>query len=185
VICIVGKSCSGKDSVTKELINYFGYSKLITTTTRPIRPNEQDGVDYHFISIENFLNKLSQDYFLEFRFYETKLGIWFYGSSFSSYQTANNNTIAILTPSGLKKLKEHNIPHTSFYINVSDEIIKQRQIERNDKPEEAERRFNADKLDFVGINNMVDYVIDNENRDISEVAKEIDKLYKGSLKKGE
>jgi len=185
VICIVGKSCSGKDSVTKELINYFGYSKLITTTTRPIRPNEQDGVDYHFISIENFLNKLSQDYFLEFRFYETKLGIWFYGSSFSSYQTANNNTIAILTPSGLKKLKEHDINCTSFYINVSDETIKQRQIERGDKLEEAERRFNADKLDFVGINNMVDYVIDNENRDISEVAKEIDKLYKGSLKKGE
>jgi len=178
ILVITGKSCSGKDTIVKEL-EKLGYQRIITYTSRPIRPNEKDGVDYHFISLEEFFKRYLDDFFLEIDYFDVIDGIWFYGSSLNSYQNASDNTVAILTPSGLKKLKEHNIPFISFYINVSDEKIKQRQIERGDNTKEAERRFKSDKLDFIGIENKVDYIIDNEDRDVEEVVKEIDMLYRG------
>ena len=183
ILVLTGKSTSGKDTLAKELINNHGYQRLVTYTSRPKRDGEVDGVDYHFTSTQDFLEKINNDFFLEFRFYSTEFGIWYYGSSVLSYQEATDKTIAILTPSGIKKLKEYNIPHTSVYINVSDEVIKQRQIERNDDKSEALRRFNSDKRDFESIESQVDYIINNENRDIRDVAREIEILYRKEHKK--
>lgn len=176
MIILTGRSCSGKDTIATEL-EKSGFHRIITYTTRHMRSNEIKDIDYHFISVEEFLKKYIDGFFLEVRYYETEFGLWFYGSSIESYQNADDKTICILTPSGLQKLFENDIDYTGFLIDVSDETIKDRQIKRGDNPEEAERRFNADKLDFNGINNLVDYVIDNENRDVSDVAEDINILY--------
>jgi guanylate kinase len=37
----------------------------VTATTRPPRPGEQDGVDYHFLSVEEFRRRLAAGWFLE------------------------------------------------------------------------------------------------------------------------
>lgn len=47
MIILVGKSCSGKDTVVKELTK-MGYNKIVTCTTRPPRPGEINGREYHF-----------------------------------------------------------------------------------------------------------------------------------------
>ena len=47
---IMGKTCSGKTRIVEELCKKYGYHKLVTYTTRPMRKAERDGVDYHFIS---------------------------------------------------------------------------------------------------------------------------------------
>ena len=52
-ICLVGKSCSGKDTIARELVK-LGYERILTYTTRPQRPSELDGVDYHFITENEF-----------------------------------------------------------------------------------------------------------------------------------
>lgn len=184
ILILTGKSCSGKDFISDELIK-LGYKRLITSTTRPMRENEVDGVTYNYLSMGEFLTKLSEDYFLEFRYYNTTSGIWFYGSSVQSFQKADDNTFCILTPSGLRKLKENNIPYTVFLIDISDEEILRRQILRHDEPTEAERRFQADKIDFEHCEELIDYTINNENRDVSDVAKEIDMIYKQGIKDGE
>ena len=49
MIILVGKSCSGKDTVVKELAK-MGYNKIVTCTTRPPRPGEIDGREYHFLN---------------------------------------------------------------------------------------------------------------------------------------
>ncbi len=54
MIILVGKSCSGKDTVVKELAK-MGYNKIVTCTTRPPRPGEIDGREYHFLDKMNFL----------------------------------------------------------------------------------------------------------------------------------
>lgn len=47
---IIGPSGSGKTSVANKL----NYPKVISTTTRAMRENEIDGVDYHFVSLAEF-----------------------------------------------------------------------------------------------------------------------------------
>ena len=54
MIVLIGASASGKTEISKTLCANFTYQKCITTTTRNIRPNEQPGVDYHFLSKEDF-----------------------------------------------------------------------------------------------------------------------------------
>ena len=56
MLLLVGKSASGKDTVKKELIK-MGMKAVVTYATRPPRNGEIDGVTYHFITKEEFLNK--------------------------------------------------------------------------------------------------------------------------------
>ena len=59
-------SGAGKTSLLKELVtNIKGISTSISTTTRPMRPGEIDGQDYHFVSIEEFISMKEQGDFLE------------------------------------------------------------------------------------------------------------------------
>ena len=54
MILLIGASASGKTEVAKVLLSKFGMKKAITHTSRPIRPSEVDGVDYHFVTKETF-----------------------------------------------------------------------------------------------------------------------------------
>lgn len=182
MLIITGKSATGKDTIVNELIK-LGHSRIVTFTNRPMREKEINGITYHFINIEEFLTKYIDGFFLEARHYNTESGVWFYGSSLSSYEDADDNSVCILTPSGLRKLRENFIPFTSFLIKISDDEILKRQELRGDnvtdkKRLEAERRFKADKLDFANIEGLIDFTIRNENRSAEDVAKEIDQLYK-------
>ena len=40
--------------------------RVITYTTRPLREYEQDGIDYHFITTQEFKEKIKENFFLEF-----------------------------------------------------------------------------------------------------------------------
>ena len=94
MIVLTGKSCSGKDTIGKEL-EKLGIHKVITYTTRPPRDNEVDGVDYHFVSTDNFKNLVKQGFFAEWRDYETDKGIWLYGSAKKDYNIAANKYIIL------------------------------------------------------------------------------------------
>lgn len=174
---ITGKSCSGKNAIADEL-EKLGYKRIVTYTTRGMRDKEIDGVTYNFIKTEEFFKRYLNGFFLEIEFFDVADGIWFYGSSIDDYINADDKTFCILTPNGIEKLKDNNIKHTCFYIDVSDEGIKRRQIRRNDNIEEARRRFIADKLDFQNIDKLADYEVFNENVKPELVAETIDILYR-------
>lgn len=55
LIVLTGPSASGKTALATELLGFGApYARLVTCTTRPPRPGETDGLDYHFLSRENF-----------------------------------------------------------------------------------------------------------------------------------
>ena len=182
MIILIGATCSGKDSIKKELIN-LGYESVVTYTTRPMRPGEIDGVTYHFISKEEFLQKKSEGFFAETTFYNVASGeTWYYGSAIKDL-TANK--VIIANPDGVKELKKHmNLNPVVFHITANKETIWNRLMHRGDNVEEAQRRLNADELDFMGINKYVDFKIsNNENDDPSSIAALIDLTY--SMKDGD
>lgn len=157
MLILVGESASGKSSIEKYLCECFGYNKLISYTTRSPRENEQDGVDYHFVSEEKFNELKSQSFFAEVGCYNG----WYYGSAI---EDCTNDKVAVLTPHGLRQLKKNtNLNIFTVYINVSrrDRLIKI--LQRGDNIEEAIRRNISDVGQFDGIQDEVDVVIDNPN----------------------
>ncbi len=69
VVVIAGPSGSGKNAIISEIQKkYPKISRLVTATTRAKRPNEVDGVDYHFLSQEKFDQELSAGNIPEHRF---------------------------------------------------------------------------------------------------------------------
>ena len=66
LLVISGPSAVGKDAVMAGLKKALPSAHFVTTaTTRPPRPGERDGVDYHFLSDERYDQLLAEDGFLE------------------------------------------------------------------------------------------------------------------------
>ncbi|MCL1859753.1 MAG: guanylate kinase [Oscillospiraceae bacterium] len=66
LVVISGPAGSGKGTVIKELFDLNEYKYSVSATTRLPRPGETDGLDYYFISKEEFLNKISNGEMLEY-----------------------------------------------------------------------------------------------------------------------
>ena len=172
---ILGKTSSGKDRTINELICKYDFNKIITYTTRPMRNGEIQDVTYHFISEDDFKQKIKDDFFAEWKTYNTEFGIWYYGTSLNDLENADDNSIIILTPDGyrdiVKKLSKKPI---SIYLYADDSTIKKRLIRRGDNKKEAERRLLHDNDDFIGIENEVDKIIyNNEDTNINDVIEKI------------
>lgn len=80
LICIIGGSCTGKDTIMTNLLQDTGLNldRLITYTTRPKRESETEGSEYHFVSEEEFIVKSENKLIVEVRDYHTEFGIWHY-----------------------------------------------------------------------------------------------------------
>ena len=180
MIILLGKTASGKDTILNRLAENYSYKKLITYTTRPMRKGEIQDKTYHFISDEEFLKKKEEGFFLECNEFNTVDGIWRYGSAKEDYLNATNDTVIILTPSGLSALKVYiarqkaDIDIIPIYIYANNNTIEKRLKKRGDKKEEADRRIKADNVDFDGVQNVVDRIFYNNNtNDLDEVVKKI------------
>jgi guanylate kinase len=65
-LVLAGPAGSGKTTLCERMVAQVpGFSRVVTTTTRPPRPGEVDGVHYHFLSQEQFDAKLAANEFLE------------------------------------------------------------------------------------------------------------------------
>lgn len=67
IIIITAPSGAGKTSITRHLLNTF-HDRLafsVSAATRPARGNEKNGVDYYFMSSEDFTNKIQHNEFVE------------------------------------------------------------------------------------------------------------------------
>lgn len=165
MIVITGKSCSGKTSIVNSM-EQRGWEKVVSYTTRPKRKEEIDGVDYHFIKENDFINKIENNLFVEHQVYNTAFGKWYYGTSKESL--IGDNKVVVLTSIGLRQLKEKMklLDIVSFYIDVCEPVQRKRLINRGDNKKELERRINSDENDFKTIINETDFTISN-NGDLS------------------
>ena len=155
MIILIGESASGKSSIERNLVDNFGFKKIVSYTTRQPRNGEVNGIDYHFIDNEKFLELKAQGFFAETAEYNG----WYYGTA---KEDCTNDKVAVLTPHGLRQIsKIEGIDIVSFYINVPrrDRLIKI--LQRGDNIEEAYRRSLSDVGQFDGIADEVDFVVDN------------------------
>lgn len=160
IIFLMGKSSSGKNKVYKALVEDTGLNlkTVVMYTTRPMRHNEAEGVDYFFVDDEEAKKMVDENKVIEIREYETVYGIWKYFTADDGQivlERKDDRFIIIGTLESYLKFcefygKEHILP---IYIEVDDGIRLTRALEREKKqaqPKYAEmcRRFLADSEDF-------------------------------------
>lgn len=175
MIILIGKTASGKDTILNNLVAKHGFKKLITYTTRPMRQNEEKDVTYHFISEEDFHQRVDRGFFSEWKSYDTEFGTWYYGTALEDLDNADDNTVIILTPDGYRDIvkKLSNKPE-SVYIYANNSTIKERLVARGDNKDEAQRRLEHDNVDFKGIENEVDKIFyNNKGTNIDDVINNI------------
>ena len=158
IIVLVGKTASGKTTVANELCKNHGYKRIITFTTRPMRENEEQDVDYHFISDEQFNKMVENNEFTEHKRYNTAHGVWSYGSVITSEQELSDDCyVIILTPQGLRDLSKKMSRYIAFYLNVSLESQLERLKKRGDDEQQIIKRLQNDAKDFENVFDIVDY----------------------------
>lgn len=65
LVVISGPSGVGKTTVCRALLRTPGFRRVVTATSRPPRPGERNGVDYHFLDAKDFEASASRGEFLE------------------------------------------------------------------------------------------------------------------------
>lgn len=157
IFVIMGPSCSGKDTLYKELKDYYGnvLKSIVLYTTRPMREGEIEGKTYYFIDDKTFDDMKMNNEIIESRSYNTKFGIWTYATASRSIDLDNNDYLTINTLEGYKSLKEYygEDKIVPLYIQVDEDVRRARAEVREKKQpkpnyEEMERRFEADSKDF-------------------------------------
>lgn len=109
VVVIAGPTGSGKDSIIQGILSRFSNcSRLITATTRTKRPGETDGVSYHFLTKEKFLEELENGNILEYN-YRKNLDTYYgtYKPALEEQLASGNNIFAQVQIIGARYLKEH------------------------------------------------------------------------------
>jgi len=176
MILLVGASASGKTVTALDLQKRYGLVKAVTTTTREKRIGETDGIEYFFISKEEFLKRLNEGKFVEHSLYNDN----YYGCGIDQ---VDDNKIVVLDPNGLHSFLKLNNEHIVSFLLIADEKTRhERMVSRGDKQENISMRLKNDVNDF-SLNKIgkVDYIIHTENKTIEQTSDEIYKLYKQKL----
>lgn len=107
IVLLVGISGAGKDTIKHRLLDTSGYHHIVSHTTRQPRENsgvlERDGVDYHFISMEQAAHMLEAGEFVEAKKYGTNI----YGTSAAEIAQAKDTGQIALTDLEVQGVAEY------------------------------------------------------------------------------
>ncbi len=175
VIVVTSPSGGGKTTLCKMLkkqLDNIEYS--ISATTRPIRNNETEGKNYHFISEKEFIIKKNENYFAEYAFVHD----YWYGTPKENIDNAlkrNNDILMDIDVQGAMEIKK-SYPNALmlFIVPPSMEILRKRLKERGtDNDEVIKKRLkNAEQeMSFV---REFEFIV--ENNEIRSTYKEIENI---------
>lgn len=160
-----GPSGAGKSSLIKAVEHEIGaYYFSISTTTRPKRAGEQDGVDYHFVTKELFEKEIEEEHFLEYAIVHGN----YYGTSLKPVKQALKEDKLVIFDIDVQghdavQKRMADITTSVFITTPSLKILKERLDKRNtDSSEVIEKRIAMAMREVQRITEY-DYLIVNDD----------------------
>ncbi len=157
LLIVSGPAGSGKNTVCERLISEnSNIVRAVTATTRKPREGELDGVDYHFLSVEEFENSIKAGDFYEW----AKVHGNYYGTQKSEILEKLNSgrdVILIIDVQGARTWKNiaetdaalRDRLHSVFIKPESLSVIEERMTLRGDKPEDIAKRLETAKRELL------------------------------------
>lgn len=171
VIALIGEAGSGKDTLLQCVLSRTNkLNEIVNFTTRPPREGEVDGVHYHFITGEQFGQKVLDGEMIQAACFND----WFYGTGYESLRSDCVN-IGIFYPDGIDAMMAHkDVYIVCYYVRADDKQRLLRQLNREENPDVREiiRRYTADMYDFEELDFHYNEVINNNLNDL-EYATEV------------
>ena len=167
LVILSGVSGAGKDTIKQELIKRMeNVISLPSFTSREPRTGEKEGVQYHFITKEEFKEKIKNEEFYEYDLHHEN----YYGTSKKLMNEKIKSGKIIVkdievngTENLIKKL-ENDTKLVTIFLKVEKEELKNRLINRGDHLSEAEMQLRLDRLDYEESKiKLYDYVIKNDD----------------------
>lgn len=158
VLCITGPSGSGKTTIAN-ILKEKGYPELVSTTTRPRRVGEVDGVAYHFVSEEEFenLEKVEESFYSGNRYGLTEKEVQ---DKLEKYKVS----IFVSDIHGIKAFKEA-YPGIvkSVFLDVTIPEMEARMLSRGDTRENVDKRLAyAKETKELENGKYCDFIVRNE-----------------------
>ena len=176
MLVLVGPSASGKSAIVKCLTKKYGLVKFITCTTRAIRVGEVDGVDYHFLTQDEFFKLYDNDEFIETVYYNGN----YYGTL---KREVNDNKVVILEPQGLNNFVSKIDSIFAVFLQTDEEVMKQRMIGRGDNMLEINKRLENDRILFSKEQlSQIDFTINTTSLSVEEISEKIYEKYQEFFK---
>ncbi len=186
LIVVSGPSGAGKDTICQKLIKENSNIWMsVSMTTRKPRPLEKDGVDYFFVSSEEFENKINDNTFLEYASYND----YYYGTPKDKVEEKLNegkDVILVIDINGAINIKKI-IPSALFiFIMPPDmETLKNRLIGRKtESKDKVVQRFitaynevnNYKKYNYVVVNDKVEDAVNKVKSIIQSEKCRVDRI---------
>ena len=176
MLILIGPSASGKTEVAKLLAKNHNITKIVTYTTRAPRVNEVNGVDYNFVSVEEFAKLTEENFFVETTYYNSN----FYGTA---KKDIKDDKCVILDPNGLKSFLALNDERiVSIFLDCDEQVRFERMINRKDSVEDAHKRLVNDRIAFTEANLQgISFVVNSADTTLQELCDKVLSLYNGVL----
>jgi len=168
-------SGSGKTTIVRDVLkNFSEFVFSVSATTRKRRNTEKEGVDYYFISEEEFKKKIDNGEFVEWeKFYD-----YYYGTIKSLVDgnlAKGLSTVFEVDVKGaisIKKVYKNSV--LIFIAPPSIDVLKDRLIKRNtETDEDLKKRIERAEME-LSFKDQFDYVVSNVN--LEEAKKEVKKI---------
>lgn len=187
LIVISAPSGAGKDTVVKELMKKYGENKWVSVsaTSRDPRPGEKEGIDYFYLTKEEFEKNIEEGFFLEYTNYAGN----YYGTPKKYIKEKLDegvDVILIIEIEGAMNVKKL-IPEALFIFIMPPSIkelvrrLKNRGTETNEK---ILKRFNqtykeineVTKYNYVVVNDIVENAVEKVNSIINAEKCRVDRI---------
>ena len=173
LLCLIGKSGSGKSTIASRLERKYGYVQAKSYTTRPVRVDDGNDINTHTFITREQIADLKDD-IVAYNEYNGN-------AYFVTRKMLEGCNLYVVDREGLIQLYKnyHDKDILSIYIDCDSSIASKRMAERGDTDEQIMKRLQYDEKAFANCQELCDFVIPNEVQNgVNDIVDWIDGLYR-------
>lgn len=176
-LVLTGPSGAGKDTVLPLLQKSLpNVARIVTTTSRPMRPGESEGAPYHFVTRDEFEKRIADHRFFEWVEFRGNL----YGTQKDEIESAlksNADVILKIETKGVKNIKEkvRKMTDRAIFVFITTTDIKtlEERVKKTDNGDDK-NRWNESLVAWeMEQYDDCDYLVDNENGELDKTVEKI------------